>query len=1045
MFDAEGQLQVANERAAALLDLPLELLASRPSFNVIKKYQQQRGEFANAEEAFRLWLNDGSLLSCPACYERERPNGMLLEIRTSSLPDGGVVRTYADVTERKRAEAALHATTALLNATLENMDQGLMMVDGDGIVQVCNEQAIRLLGLPGEMMRMRPSFVDVISYQNGSGEFAGATEARDSWLKLKDDLLGAPAVYERSRPDGTVLEVRTVRLSDGGAVRTFTDLTARKRQQAALAESEALHRLLAENAIDKIGRTSLDGIRLYVSPAARDLVGYEPDQLVGHSLLDLVHPQDLTELEALLAALRAGHLDRAEHTHRVRHADDRWIWCEVRFRLVRDPVSREPKELVTVTRDVTERIKAETALRASDARSRALGDVLPQLVWLISASDGKTLYVNGTFASYYGDIGRSRADRVARNHPDDADRIARAWTTASEAGQTFEVEGRLRRHDGAYRWHKLIMKPVRRNGEIVEWLGTALDIDDVIRDQEALRKTTALVRLAQEGAGAGLFDWNLVTGESLMSVESLRLFGLLSDRESVVVAEEWEQIIDGRDLPVIFAEVDRAARFGAPYRAEFRVRHRDGSKRWVLGVGRLTLDSDGRPERVVGLNMDITERKEAERRAEHQSRHDGLTDLPNRTLFRERLKQSAADAKRRRGSFGLLLLDLDRFKVVNDTLGHQTGDTLLKQVAKRMRSLVRAEDTLARLGGDEFALLLPGRGQVDEVRRVAERLVEAISHPFLIKGQQVSVGVSVGICLAPEDGTDTDTLLKHADLALYRAKGAGRSTFRFYEPSMDAAQQEKQALELDLRRALTRGEFQLHYQPQMDLASGAISGFEALVRWRHPKHGMISPGSFIPLAEETKQIVPLGEWVLREACREAACQPAPMRVAVNVSAVQFRQSRLVQTVMSALAASGLPASRLELEVTETVLIHDAEALQTLHQLRALGVRIALDDFGTGYSSLSYLRRFPFDKIKIDRSFIREIDNEDTAAIVRAMVGLGQRLGMMITAEGVETPEQMDRVRAEGCTEVQGYLISPPAPPHEAFALVREQAELAFAS
>jgi predicted signal transduction protein with EAL and GGDEF domain len=350
-----------------------------------------------------------------------------------------------------------------------------------------------------------------------------------------------------------------------------------------------------------------------------------------------------------------------------------------------------------------------------------------------------------------------------------------------------------------------------------------------------------------------------------------------------------------------------------------------------------------------------------------------------------------------------------------------------------MAGVLRTEDTLGRLGGDEFAVLQSGDATPATARALAERLLEAVSEPYALAGRSVSVGLSVGIALSPRDGADADGLFKNADLALYRAKMAGRNTFRFYEPAMDEAQQERQALELDLRQALARGEFTLDYQPLLDLASGRISGCEALVRWHHRTRGMIPPGAFIPLAEETKLIVPLGEWVLREACREAATWDRPMRVSVNVSAIQFRQAGLVQSVAGALSASGLPAERLELEITETVLINEGEALRTLHQLRALGVRIALDDFGTGYSSLSYLRRFPFDKIKIDRSFVKEIDNPDTAAIVRAMVGLGSRLGIAITAEGIETQAQLDQVRAEGCTEAQGYFISRPGPAREVLA------------
>jgi len=346
-------------------------------------------------------------------------------------------------------------------------------------------------------------------------------------------------------------------------------------------------------------------------------------------------------------------------------------------------------------------------------------------------------------------------------------------------------------------------------------------------------------------------------------------------------------------------------------------------------------------------------------------------------------------------------------------------------------------DLVARLGGDEFAILLVGAEARAQAGTLAGRLVDVLSRPFTVDGQVLTVGTSIGIAVAPGDGLEPDGLMKNADLALYKAKGDGRGTFRFFEAAMDREVQTRRVLERDMREALAAGDFALHYQPQLDLASNRIVGFEALVRWHHRERGPVSPADFIPVAEETGLIVPLGEWVLREACREAAAWPKDVRISVNISAVQFRHRNLVQVVMSALAGAGMPPSRLELEITESVLMQESEAsVSILHQLRALGVRIAMDDFGTGYSSLSYLRRFPFDKIKIDRSFVRDLTpDSESVAIVRAIVGLGRSLGIATTAEGVETAEQLAIIRSEGCTEMQGYLLSPPRPAREALALI----------
>lgn len=426
---------------------------------------------------------------------------------------------------------------------------------------------------------------------------------------------------------------------------------------------------------------------------------------------------------------------------------------------------------------------------------------------------------------------------------------------------------------------------------------------------------------------------------------------------------------------------------------------------------------------------DITSRRLLEAQSAELARRDPLTGLANRLLLRESLDASLERLNRFGEPCAVLLLDLDRFKPVNDTLGHALGDALLVKVADRLRSAVRTSDTVARVGGDEFVVIQGAVGQPEDAAVLARRLVDLIGRTYIIDGQLLTIGASVGIALAPQDGKDADRLLKQADLALYRAKLDGRGTFRFFEPEMDVRMQARRRLELDIRQALARREFLLHYQPQLNLENQRLTGCEALLRWKHPERGTVPPSEFIPLAEEVGLIVQIGEWVIRQACRDAAAWPADVTVAVNVSPAQFKSDRLVETIVSALAMSGLAADRLEIEITEGVLLQNNErTLETLHRLRALGVRVSMDDFGTGYSSLSYLRSFPFDKIKIDRSFVGDLTaKSDGDAIIRAIAGLGRSLGMTTVAEGVETEEQMRRIRAEGCTDVQGYLISRPVP------------------
>ncbi|MEH3147876.1 MAG: EAL domain-containing protein [Methylobacterium frigidaeris] len=429
---------------------------------------------------------------------------------------------------------------------------------------------------------------------------------------------------------------------------------------------------------------------------------------------------------------------------------------------------------------------------------------------------------------------------------------------------------------------------------------------------------------------------------------------------------------------------------------------------------------------------DVTHLRAAETDAAERARLDPLTGLSNRLHLRERL-DDALDRLRRTGEgCAVLFIDLDRFKPVNDTLGHPTGDRLLEKVADRLRSTIRECDTAARLGGDEFVVLQTGVRDAAQVRALARRIVDLVGRTYMVEGQLLTIGASVGVAVAPADGDEAERLLKNADLALYGAKLDGRGTFRFFEPEMDERMQVRRRLELDMRQALARREFQLHYQPQLNLATNRLVGCEALIRWQHPVRGMVPPGDFIPLAEEIGLIVPVGEWVIRQACRDAAGWPVPISVAVNVSPAQFKSDRLVETVISALSNADLPGDRLEVEITEGVLLQEnARTLHTLHRLRELGVRVSMDDFGTGYSSLSYLRSFPFDKIKIDRSFVQDMTRRpDGEAIVRAIAGLGRSLGMTTVAEGVETEEQMRRIRAEGCTDVQGYVVSRPLPAAE---------------
>jgi len=497
-----------------------------------------------------------------------------------------------------------------------------------------------------------------------------------------------------------------------------------------------------------------------------------------------------------------------------------------------------------------------------------------------------------------------------------------------------------------------------------------------------------------------------------------RLFGRAVTK---IIGQPLTALFEKDSLPAVLRQDNHAAQ-------EMEVLDAQGN-RISVELSSHPIEFHGEPATAVALR-DLTDRKQNEARIRHLAYHDALTNLPNRFLLHDRLTLALDAAAQDKGEVAILCLDLDRFKPVNDLLGHANGDELLMQVGKRLRAEIRNTDTLARVGGDEFVMVVSNAGTAGSANRVADlatRLIDTLTRPFDLNGHDVEISVSIGIAFFPADGMDAETLLRAADTALYRAKQEGRGTMRVFEASMGARLQERRQMEEDLRRAIVRNEMMLFYQPVVNCRTGEVDGFEALLRWQHPARGMVQPADFIPLAEDTGVIVRLGEWVINTACEAAAAWPTPWRIAVNVSAVQFRERNLPRIVADALARSGLDPARLEIEVTESVLLDEkVHALGMMNDLRALGVHISLDDFGTGYSSLSYLSVFPFDKIKLDRSFVRELGHSQEATrIVNAIIDFSHKLGLPITIEGVETPEQLALLCAQGSDQIQGYLIARP--------------------
>jgi diguanylate cyclase (GGDEF)-like protein/PAS domain S-box-containing protein len=686
-----------------------------------------------------------------------------------------------------------------------------------------------------------------------------------------------------------------------------------------------------------------------------------------------------------------------------------------------------------------------TEARLREASFRLLFDNNPVPMWLFDLESTRFISVNDAAVAHYG---YSRKQFLSMTILDirpieDHDRLQQHVRSFPES-QFGDVLWRHQKADGTVIDVVVYSKTMRYEGRAAA-LVAVHDITERRRSEQELDRARQFLHTIVDNVPAALV---VKTAEehryTLVNRAFEEFFG--RSREDMI-GKTTNDIFPKNEAEGICKRDNEALETGGQHIfSDHWVKTTHKGDRLVTTKRIAITNDDGKPQYLLGVIEDVTERRQAQDRIAHMAHHDPLTDLPNRVLLRERLEQGLS-----RVALGerlaMLYLDLDHFKSINDTLGHSAGDELLKTIAERLRTCVRDVDTVARLGGDEFAIIQTSIEEPLEAAFLAQQIQEVIRRPCDFHGRKMVVDVSIGIALSPNDGTDADELLKKADLALYGAKADGRGTYRFFEPEMDARMRAWHTLENDLRNAIASGQLTLLYQPVVDLARDEISGVEALLRWKHPERGMIPPDDFIPIAEETGLIAQIGEWVLRTACADAARWPSDIRIAVNLSPAQLTGKNFVQMVVNALAMSGIPATRLELEITESLLMQNTFAtLATLHQLRDLGVRIAMDDFGTGYSSLSYLRSFPFDKIKIDRSFIGDLsDKEDAVAIVRAVTRLARSFKMATTAEGVETEQQLACVRELGCNEMQGYLFSPPRPAFEISQLLKTRSVAASAA
>ncbi|MBL8518833.1 MAG: EAL domain-containing protein [Betaproteobacteria bacterium] len=694
--------------------------------------------------------------------------------------------------------------------------------------------------------------------------------------------------------------------------------------------------------------------------------------------------------------------------------------------------------------DVADR--ATRDLRKQLSLNEQLIEALPNPLFF-KDTQGRYLGCNRAFEDF---TGRKKEDFVGKTAADiqDAD-TARLYT---ETDQSLIAQPGVQRYEAVVKLpgqdaprHVQFNKATFQDeeGGVSGLVGVMVDLTDIRAAEANLRKNETQLRLALESAEMATWLWNVGERTFQTSGGFNALFGVKGEA-TVREFEQFRAAVHPEDRERIDAALKHALIYSDDLRLEMRVVWPDGSTHWIASQGQIIRNPEGRAVSLIGVAMNVTERKLAEQRIAHMAQHDTLTGLPNRLLLKDRIAQAVFHALRAKSRVAVLFIDLDRFKNINDSLGHEAGDKLLQTVAKRIRTCLREADTVSRLGGDEFVIVLPEVHGSHDVSIVAAKILETLSQTYHLQGQDLHVSASIGVALFPEDGEEADTLMRNADAAMYHAKDAGRANYQFFTEHMNVSAHRRVTLEAELRRALDRNELTLSYQPMYALSNGRLIGAEALLRWQHPERGLVSPGEFISVAEDTGLIHQIGEDVLRAACAQARLwqdEALSIRLSINVSVHQLRRKAFLDQLRTILASTSVDPGLLELEITESLIVEDAsEALKTLKTLDELGVRLAIDDFGTGYSGLSYLKRFPIDTVKIDQSFIRDISvDADDAAIVRAIVAMARSLKLSVVAEGVETGEQLAFLSSLGCDFAQGYLLGRPMDAASMTALLRENA------
>lgn len=891
--------------------------------------------------------------------------------------------------------------------------------------------------------------------EEGEIELVGTSSA--IWLgiplRTPDGIIGALVVQHYE--DASAYTERDIELLSSAAGQIALAIQ-RKRAEEELRESEEKYRTILETIEEGYYETDLAGNFIFVNDAMAASFRYSRDELVGLNYRRYVNEETAEIVFSAYNRVFTSGQPVSNLEFEITRKDDTKMFSETSIALMLSPGGK-PVGFRGVVRDVTNRKHAEDALRESESILAASQRITHLGSWVVDLTGSEDIdkkevrWSDETYRIFGFEPGQVEiSSEVFYNsvHPDDRTRIAEMVLQTIEQGTPYNIEHRIILPDRSERTvhgqAELVYN--NRSDRPVKLLGTIQDITDQRRTDSALRESEYKLRT--------LFT---SMNEGLTQVDNNEVIEFVNDRLCEITGYAREEIIGKATLDLFFDDEGRRLvtkaneqrKKGISGQYEARLRKKSGEMLWVLISGAPIINGDGVVTGTLGMFMDISERRRAEEQLLHDAFHDGLTGLANRALFMDHLRMTIERCKSKHSNYyALLFFDLDRFKVINDSLGHAEGDELLKQIARRLESLTRTGDLLARLGGDEFVILLSEMLEVNDAIQIAERIQDDLKNPFDLRGSEVFISASIGIALCTDGYRRAEDMLRDADIAMYSAKSNGKARYQVFNQAMRAQATTRLQIETEMRAALERREFKLHYQPIINLETNELNGFEALVRWRHPTRGMIAPGEFIPAAEETGLILPLGRWILDESCRQlrdwqnTCSRAASLVMSVNLSCKQFLQSDLAKQVGETLKATGLAARCLKLEITESYLIENSEkAVKIMNRLRKLGVELSLDDFGTGYSSLSYLHRLPVSSLKIDRSFVsRMTESEENYEIVRTIVKLAQNLKMQVIAEGIETAEQLAQLNQLNCGYGQGYFFAKPMDAEMATAFINENSE-----